>query len=257
MEYLIIAISTFLISSLTLFSGFGLGTVLTPVFILFFPTPIAISLTAIVHFINNIFKFFLLAKQADKEVIIKFGVPAVLGAIFGGMTLVVISKGKFIITYNLLNHTFSISLINLVIALLILFFIVIEAIPQINKLSFSKRLLPLGGVLSGFFGGLSGNQGAFRSIFLLKVGLNQEQFIATGVILACLIDFVRLIIYGVNFIHGEILNNFNVVFIAVTSALLGSYLSKRYMHKVTIKFIKITVFILLFSISICLLLGII
>lgn len=257
MEYSLIAISTFLISSLTLFSGFGLGTVLTPVFIIFFPTPIAISLTAIVHFINNIFKFFLLSKQANKEVIIKFGVPAILGAILGGVTLVVISKEKFIITYKILNHTFSVTLINLTIAILILFFILIELIPQINKLSFSKRFLPLGGVLSGFFGGLSGNQGAFRSIFLLKVGLNQEQFIATGVILACLIDFVRLIVYGANFIHDEILNNFSVLCIAVMSALLGSYLSKRYMHKVTIKFIKITVFILLFSISTCLLLGII
>ncbi|OGA86871.1 MAG: hypothetical protein A2Z90_01050 [Burkholderiales bacterium GWA2_64_37] len=50
---------------LTLFSGFGLGTVLVPVFALFFPVPLAIAATAAVHFANNIFKFGLMAKQAD------------------------------------------------------------------------------------------------------------------------------------------------------------------------------------------------
>ncbi|MGH8525978.1 MAG: hypothetical protein ACREXY_17780 [Gammaproteobacteria bacterium] len=37
MELLVIGIAACLVSGLTLFSGFGLGTVLTPVFALFFP----------------------------------------------------------------------------------------------------------------------------------------------------------------------------------------------------------------------------
>jgi acyl-CoA reductase-like NAD-dependent aldehyde dehydrogenase len=41
--------------------------------------------------------------------------------------------------------------------------------------------LPVGGLLSGFFGGLSGHQGALRSVFLLRAGLTKESFIATGV----------------------------------------------------------------------------
>lgn len=57
MEIIVIAIVAFFASGLTFFSGFGLGTLLLPAFALFFPIEIAISLTAIVHFLNNIFNY--------------------------------------------------------------------------------------------------------------------------------------------------------------------------------------------------------
>lgn len=56
MEEIIIAVVALLASALTFFSGFGLGTVLMPVFAAFFPVDLAIALTAIVHFLNNVFK---------------------------------------------------------------------------------------------------------------------------------------------------------------------------------------------------------
>ncbi|MEO8167675.1 MAG: sulfite exporter TauE/SafE family protein, partial [bacterium] len=56
MEYAVVSIVALLASGLTLFSGFGLGTLLLPAFLLFFPTELAIAMTAIVHFLNNIFK---------------------------------------------------------------------------------------------------------------------------------------------------------------------------------------------------------
>ena len=68
MELVLIGIAALLVSGLTLFSGFGLGTVLMPVFALFFPLPLAIAATAVVHFANNIFKFGLMAKLADWRV---------------------------------------------------------------------------------------------------------------------------------------------------------------------------------------------
>jgi hypothetical protein len=46
----------------------------------------------------------------------------------------------------------------------------------------------VGGILSGFFGGLSGIQGAIRSAFLVKSGLKKEAYIATGVVIACFVD---------------------------------------------------------------------
>ena len=56
MEYLIICVVCLVTSALTLFSGFGLGTLLLPAFALFFPVDVAVGLTAIVHFLNNLFK---------------------------------------------------------------------------------------------------------------------------------------------------------------------------------------------------------
>ncbi len=55
--------------------------------------------------------------------------------------------------------------------------------------------LPLGGLLSGFFGGLSGHQGAFRSAFLIRLGLSKEAYVATGSAVATLVDIGRLGVY--------------------------------------------------------------
>ena len=56
MEILIISVVAFFAAILTFFSGFGLGTILTPVMMIFFPVEIAVAFTGIVHFSNNIFK---------------------------------------------------------------------------------------------------------------------------------------------------------------------------------------------------------
>ena len=58
MEYAIVIFVAFGASMLTFFSGFGLGSMLTPAFILFFPPEIAVAATAIVHFLNNLLSLF-------------------------------------------------------------------------------------------------------------------------------------------------------------------------------------------------------
>ena len=83
---LVIAVA-FGASMLTFFSGFGLGTMLLPVFLLFFPIDLAIAMTAVVHFLNNIFKTGLIGGQAVRDVVLKFGIPALVFAFFGAKVL--------------------------------------------------------------------------------------------------------------------------------------------------------------------------
>lgn len=254
----IIFISVFFFSTFTFFSGFGLATVLTPVFILFFPAPIAISLTAIVHLFNNIFKFILTAKNVNKKVLIKFGSTAILGAIAGSFTLLFVAQNNIDITYTFFKNNFHVELVNFIIGILILFFAILETFPQINSLAFAnENSLYFGGMLSGFFGGLSGHQGAFRSIFLLKCNLSKEQFISTGVLIACLVDTIRLLIYGSNFLNAGLNKEFHLLFVAIIAALTGSYIANRYMQKITIKLIRNTIIIMLFIISTGLITGVI
>lgn len=260
MSIIIIIISAFIAAGLTFFSGFGLATVLTPVFIVFFPVPIAIGLTAIVHFSNNLFKFFLVRKKGNSEVILKFGLSAMVGALFGSFTLLMIVKKSTMIHYSLFEHTFNVEFINLTIGLLILLFVILELLPQ-GKTAFDKKMLSVGGYLngflSGFFGGLSGHQGAFRSIFLLKCDLSAEQFIATGIIIALMVDIVRLPFYGISFLNNEVMQKLTLIVLAVIFAFLGSFLANKYMQKVTIKFVRNTVALLLFVVSIGLITGLI
>ena len=63
-----------------------------------------------------------------------------------------------------------------------------EIVPWFQQFAIDRKYLAVGGVLSGFFGGLSGHQGAFRSIFLLRSGLWTEAFIASNIAIAILVE---------------------------------------------------------------------
>lgn len=83
MELLVVCIASLLASALTLFSGFGLGTLLMPVVALFFPLELTIAMTAIVHLSNKLFKIGLLGRKAYSSVLLKFGLPAIGTALIG------------------------------------------------------------------------------------------------------------------------------------------------------------------------------
>jgi uncharacterized membrane protein YfcA len=155
MEYVIICLVAFLTSIITFFSGFGLGTILLPVFALFFPIELAVALTGVVHFFNNVFKLFLVGKNANKAVLINFGIPAVFAAIIGAYVLVNITDIKPLYTYTFLTGTFEITVVKLVIAILLITFAIIELSPIFNALKFEKKHMYLGGALIVFFLGLS------------------------------------------------------------------------------------------------------
>jgi uncharacterized membrane protein YfcA len=256
MDYLIVIVVAFGASMLTFFSGFGLGTMLTPAFILFFPPEIAIAATAIVHFLNNLFKLILVGRHAVKNIIIKFGIPAIIGALVGAKFLGWLSNidnGGSISVFGLTETP----AINLAIGIMIVLFSLIELIPKLKKLEFDQRWLIPGGVISGFFGGLSGHQGALRSAFLIKFPLSKEQFVASGIVIACLIDSMRIGTYALSFDFTTILDSMGLMVAATLSAFAGAIIGKKLMTKVTINFLQNMVGIFMIAIGCALILNLI
>lgn len=257
MEYFIICFAALAGSALTLFSGFGLGTIMVPVFGIFFPVPVAIQLTAIVHFLNNLFKLFITGKNADKATILRFGIPSVIAAFAGAWLLTQISELPELWQWNAGTHQYIITPVKLIIAVLIIFFSLFDLIPGLAKLEFDKKYLAVGGVLSGFFGGLSGNQGALRSAFLIRSGLSKEAFIATGVVIACLVDTSRLIVYSDRFIGDGSSINYTLLTSVTLCAFAGAWIGNKLVKKITIDFLQKMVGALLNVFGILLGLGII
>ena len=132
-----------------------------------------------------------------------------------------------------------------------------DLIPYFQNLQFAKNKLSIGGALSGFFGGLSGNQGALRSAFLIKAGLSKEAFIGTAVVVSTFVDFTRLSVYATRFTKSGLIDNLTLVFCATLSAIAGAYIGNKLLKKVTLKFLQITVAIMLIIISIALGAGLI
>jgi len=257
MQTLLICITAFLAAGLTLFSGFGLGTLLMPVLACFFPLEEAIAITAIAHFLNNILKLMLLGRYADKHVVLKFGAPALLSALLGAWVLRSLVDQIPLASYHLFNHEFHITPLKLTIAILLAVFALLEANGNDSVVSFDRNYLPIGGFMSGFFGGLSGHQGALRSAFLIKCGLTKESFLGSGIVIACFVDLARIAVYGVSFpsLTGD--NHFVVLVAATVSAFAGTWVGNHFAHKVTIHTIQRIVSILILGIAVGLGIGMI
>jgi uncharacterized membrane protein YfcA len=260
MELILIGAAALLTSGLTLFSGFGLGTLLMPVFALFFPVPLAIAATAVVHLANNLFKFGLLARQADWQVVVRFSVPAAIAATAGASLLTLFDKMPPLASYTLGESRFEITAVKAVIGVLIIAFSLLELWPRFQALAFPPRWLPLGGMLSGFFGGLSGNQGALRSAFLIKAGLSKEAFVATGVVSAVIVDASRLIVYGTGIAadyQAQSQELIAPVTVGAFCAFIGSFAGRQVLRKVTLRAVRIIVALAMLLIGIGLASGLI
>jgi uncharacterized protein len=261
MDYLVISAVAVLVSGLTLFSGFGLGTVLMPAFALFFPVPVAIAATAIVHLANNLFKFALLGRSADWRIALKFGIPAAIAAIAGAKLLNGFAGLPPLAGYDLAGRAHEITAIGAVIGSLIVAFALLELSPRFAALTFSPRYLILGGLLSGFFGGLSGNQGALRAAFLIKSGMMKDVFIATSVVAAVIVDTARLAVYGLAFARQSFAllppHVMGTVAAATLAAFLGAYVGARLITKITLRTVQLTVAVSMVIVGSCLAIGLI
>ncbi len=257
-----IGIAAFLVSGLTMYSGFGLGTLLLPVFALFFPVETAVAATAVVHGANNVFKVSLVGKHADMGLVLKFGLPAILAAFAGAAALGVMAHLGTVAVYSIGPKEAVITPLKLVMGLLMFIFALFELLPRLKQLKFSKDYLFLGGLLSGFFGGLSGHQGALRSAFLAKVGISAQAFVGTNAMIGFMVDAARIATYTYIFVMAGTAASIGreqapLVLTGIICAFAGVLIGKRYLHKITMNTVQTITGILLLAVAIALGAGLI
>jgi len=256
-ETAVICVAALLASALTVFSGFGLGTLLLPVFAIFFPTPIAVAMTAVVHFGNNLVKLAIFGRRADRTVVRRFGLPALLASFLGARLLVTLAGDAPLARYSLFGAAHDVTPIGVAMGLLIAAFAAWEVVPRFARIGFDPKYLAVGGALSGFFGGLSGLQGALRSAFLVRAGLSKEAFIGTGVVIACLVDAARLTVYGREMNLAAVRDQWPLAAAAIVSAAIGVALSARVLPHVSMGVIRRLVTVMLFIIAAALVAGLV
>ncbi len=224
---------------------FWLGYAIATCFCIVFPTTVALLATGIVHLLNNIFKGTLVRKLVDWNTVDRFGVPALFTAILGA----------YLLTY------FEGRVASVVIGFILIAFALLEFQPWFQRLTFPKKYIPLGGMLTGFMGGLSGQQGAIRSMFLIKSDFDAKQYIATGVLIAILIDVARIptYVFGLSDLSTEQLtqHNLELVGFGTACAFAGAWLGAKYMKKTSIGFVRCMVAGLMVVIGTLLILGIV
>ena len=159
--------------------GFGIGSLLTPLFALELGTSIAVAAVTLPHAFATAFRCWRLRRQVDRTVLTRFGVLSAVGALAGALV------------YTQLGPT---TLTGVLGGLLVL-----TALAQLT--GWTQHWQPRGpivgvfGVLSGFFGGVAGNQGGLRAAALTAFHLSPSAFVATATAAGLLVDAARTPVY--------------------------------------------------------------
>lgn len=162
-------------------SGFGIGSLLTPVLMLSLgmPAASAVAVLAVPHALATAIRFVRLRRDVHRRTFREFGLASAAGGLAGAA---------------LQSQLTSPALTMVLSALLVL----------AGTTELLRRRVPLpqtpvwrlaGGVLSGVFGGLVGNQGGIRAAALLGFQLRPRQLVATATASALLVDAARVPIY--------------------------------------------------------------
>ena len=206
--------ATFFAAALTVPAGFGLATMITPIVFLWLEPHEAVVVVGIVHGSHNAWKLKVLRSSVDYSAVRRYGWAMVVGALLGAALNTAVEADPLLL-------------------------IVGVALVVLPLLSMSERWtnvrLPeaedrIGGFGSGFFGGLTGHQGALRAMFLQKRLPNKTEYAATAAVLALVVDVTRVPVY-VALEGWQILDAGWLIVGLVLAAVLGVQLGKRWLKK--------------------------
>jgi len=221
---LIPILAAFLSAALTLMTGFGLGTILTPIFLIFYDVKIAILIVAVVHLSNNLLKISLFGRHVNIDVLKRFGALTLIGAFIGAFF-----QGRM-----------DSSAVKIVLGVALIFLGLKEATGFGEKMRLPQKIDFIGGFFSGLLGGFVGNQGAIRSAYLLNYNIPKETFVATAAIIASVVDVTRIPVY-IYSNKNALSDNAILLLITTASAFAGTFAGKRFFKKISLKTFKIYV----------------
>lgn len=182
-------------------SGFGIGSLLTPLLVLSIPMPTAqaVAVLAVPHALATAIRFVRLRGAVHGPTFREFGVASAVGGLAGAT----------------LQSQLSSPVLTVVLSALLAMAGTTELLRRRVPLPQTPAWRLTGGVLSGLFGGLVGNQGGIRAAALLGFQLRPRQLVATATASALLVDAARVPIYFVS--AGEVIGR-SVPLLLVMSA---------------------------------------
>lgn len=211
----ILAVAAVTAGGIASISGFGIGSILTPVLSLWFDAKLAVAAISIPHLIGTALRFWLLKGRVDARVMWSFGLASAAGGIAGA----------------LLNTVFESPWLLALLGLLLLFVAAGELIGFSRRMVFRGTAAWMAGAVSGMLGGLVGNQGGLRSAALLGFRLDRDTFVATATAIGLFVDGARMPIYF--YTHGaQLPAMINAIAIATAGVIAGTLFGGRLLGRI-------------------------
>lgn len=215
MDIVFLGIITFLVSSISTIVGFGTGTIMVPILLSFLPLEETYLFVTVLQWFSGLWKVFLFGGKIKWPLVVRFGIPAIIGTVAGSILLFYLPK-------ELLLRIFGGLLIGYAGFLIVNPDFVIEE-------GFWQQVV--GGLSLGFLGGLFSIRGPIRSGFLSAFDLSKTTYIATSGAIGLLLDTVRI---GIYFAGGMRLDEWllSTLLILVPLSFLAAFYSRKIVKKI-------------------------
>jgi uncharacterized membrane protein YfcA len=191
-------------------AGFGIGSLLTPLLATRLGAATAIAAVAIPHAAATALRFWRLRAAVDWRVIQSFGLLSAVGGLVGAM----------------LYARLSSRVLTMVLGLLLVATAIAGLTGWATRWRATGLAAPALGWLSGFFGGIAGNQGGLRAAALLGFDLAPAAYVATSTTVALLVDAARTPVY-VWRAGSALVSLATPITIATLGVLVGTLLGER------------------------------
>lgn len=211
----IVCLASFLSAGLAALSGFGIGSILTPLLAWKLGTRLAVVAVAIPHFAATLLRFYLMRRYLSWQVFLRFGLASAIGGLAGAW----------------LHGRLESDVLSAVLGILLIFAGFMEAFGLKPKMVFRGFMAWVAGVVSGLFGGLVGNQGGLRSAALLNFELTKGELVATATAVGVVVDLIRLPFY-LSMEAGNLAGLAQLLGLAVISVVAGTFFGARLLRRI-------------------------
>src|SRR5687767_5563226 len=196
-------------------TGFGVGSLLTPVLALHVDTRLAVAAVSVPHVVGTALRFWLLSGGVDRRVFWSFGLTSAAGGLTGA----------------LLHSSASNRWLTVLFGGLLLFASASELTGLAKRMRFTGHAAWIAGALSGLLGGLVGNQGGLRSAALLGFALSKRSFVATATAVGLVVDGARMPVYLADQ-YREMSTLWITIATATVGVVLGTLLGSRVLSRI-------------------------
>ncbi|MCU1221463.1 MAG: hypothetical protein JWN42_2660 [Candidatus Angelobacter sp.] len=238
MTQALLLLAAILAGAIASLSGFGIGSVLTPLLALTLGTKEAVVAVSIPHLVATAIRFWNLRDKIDRHLLKNFGLTSAAGGLLGA----------------LLGSRFSSPILAYILGALLVFAGFMGLTGLGKKMRFGTKVAWLGGALSGLLGGLVGNQGGIRSAALLGFNLEPKTFVATATAIALIVDGARMPIYF--FTSPQTVHRLGgLIAIMVAGVTIGTLVGERVLARIPESYFRRLVSLLIFVLGIVMLSG--
>jgi uncharacterized membrane protein YfcA len=193
---------------------------------------LAVAAVSIPHAVGTSLRFWRFRREVDWTLVKSFGLTSAAGGLTGALLNTWASNRALEIVFGAL--------------------LVLAGTSQVTGFTQRWRLRGalawLGGALSGFFGGLVGNQGGIRTAAMLGFDVDKRQFVATTTAVALVVDAARVPVF-VAFQGRELAGLFPIIALATVGVIVGTLFGETLLARVPDRRFRIIVGALLLALG--------